>query len=127
MPGIHGCQRRSRFFQIARRSALECAALDDILLSFQAIGFEAIRYRRKQSSTSTSTVSLSTSRRRKRTRKYIGPNVLLSYVHFSPCPLEPLFSLLPLFYLLREWKETPSDATSFLRRIGFIGPNAPFS
>ena len=46
---------------------------------------------------------------------------------FSPCPLELLFSLVPLFSLFREWKETPSDATSFLRRIGFIGPNAPFS
>ncbi len=86
MPEINGCQQRSRFFQIARRSTLECAAIDDILLSNQAIGSEAIRYRRKQSSTSTSTVSLSTSRRRKRTRKYIGPNVLLA-LSFFPLPL----------------------------------------
>ena len=42
MPGINGFEQRSRFFQIARRSTLECAAIDDILLSNQAIGFEAI-------------------------------------------------------------------------------------
>jgi hypothetical protein len=47
MPGIHGFARRSRFFEIARGSALECAAIDDILLSillsFQAIDSEANR------------------------------------------------------------------------------------
>ena len=42
MPGINRFEQRSRFFQIARRSTLECAAIDDILLSNQAIGFEAI-------------------------------------------------------------------------------------
>jgi hypothetical protein len=50
---FHGCKRRSRFFEVARGSALECASIHDILLSFQAIDSEAIRYRRKQSSTST--------------------------------------------------------------------------
>ena len=60
---FHDCKRRSRFFEVARGSALECAAIDDILISFQAIDPESIRYRRKQSSTSTST---STSTRRAR-------------------------------------------------------------
>ena len=50
---FHGCKRRSRFFQIARRSALECASIHDILLTFEAIDPESIRYRRKLSSTST--------------------------------------------------------------------------
>ena len=44
---------QNRFFQIARGSALECAAIDDILLSFQAIVSKPIRSRRKLSSTST--------------------------------------------------------------------------
>ena len=101
MPEINGCQQRSRFFQIARRSTLECAAIDDILLSNQAIGFEAIRYRRKQSSTSTSTVSLSTSRRRKRTRKYIGPNVLLATSIFSLAPWNPFLASCPFLPIER--------------------------
>jgi four helix bundle protein len=63
---------QNRFFQIARGSALECAAIDDILLSFQAIDPESNRYRRKQSSTSTSTVrrgGLSTSTRKTHEKK----------------------------------------------------------
>jgi|LakMenE01Jun11ns_1017448.scaffolds.fasta_scaffold9387198_1 hypothetical protein len=64
---FHGCKRRSRFFDVARGSALECASIHDILLSFQAIDSEPIRSRRKLSSTSTSTVrrgGLSTSTRK---------------------------------------------------------------
>ena len=97
MPGINRFEQRSRFFQIARRSALECAALDDILLPFRAIDSEAIRYRRKQSSTSTSTVSLSTSRRRKRTRKYIGPNVLPALSFFPLAPWNSFLASCPFF------------------------------
>jgi hypothetical protein len=77
---FHDCKRRSRFFKVARGSALECAAIHDILLTFEAIDSEAIRYRRKLSSTSRSTstsgrrstsrsTSRSRSRRRKRTRR----------------------------------------------------------
>ena len=84
---FHGCKRRSRFFQIARCSALECASIDDILLSillsFQAIDSEPIRYRRKQSSTSTvRRGGLSTSTRRKRTRKKHRTECAPCYVHF---------------------------------------------
>ena len=102
MPGINGFEQRSRFFQIARRSTLECAAIDDILLSNQAIGFEAIRYRRKQSSTSTvRRGGLSTSRRRKRTRKYIGPNVLLATSIFSLAPWNPFLASCPFLPIER--------------------------
>jgi len=80
---FHSCKRRSRFFQIARGSALECAAIDDILISFPAIDPESNRYLRKQSSTSTSTRR---SRRRKRARRKIRPNGLLA-TSFSPLTL----------------------------------------
>ncbi|MFZ4468604.1 MAG: four helix bundle protein [Pirellula sp.] len=66
---------QNRFFQIARGSALECAAIDDILLSFQAIDSEPIRSRRKLSSTST---------RRKRTRKKHRTECAPCNVHFFP-------------------------------------------
>ena len=122
---FHGCKRRSRFFEVARGSALECAAIDDILLSFQAIDSKPIRSRRKQSSTSTSTsTSTRRRRRRKRTRKNIGPNVLLATSLFSLDPWNPFLASLEI----REWKETPSHArASFLGGIGSIGPNAPFA
>ena len=81
---FHGCKRRSRFFEVARGSALECAAIDDILLSFQAIVSKPIRSRRKLSSTST---------RRKWTIKKHRTKCAPCNVHFFPCPLEPLFSL----------------------------------
>jgi hypothetical protein len=123
---FHGCKRRSRFFQIARRSALECASIHDILLTFEAIDPESIRYRRKLSSTSTSTVrrgGLSTSTRKTHEKKH-GPNVLLATSLFSLAPWNPFLASLEI----REWKETPSHArASFLGGIGFIGPNASFS
>jgi four helix bundle protein len=113
--GKRSLKDRARFLDIARGSALECAAIDDILLSFQAIDSEPNRSRRKLSSTST---------RRKRTRKNIGPNVLLATSIFSLDPWNPFLASLEI----REWKETPSHArASFLGGIGFIGPNAPFA
>ena len=82
---FHGCKRRSRFFEVARGSALECASIHDILLSFQAIDSEPIRYRRKQSSTSTvRRGGLSTSTRRKRTRRKHRTECAPCYVHFFP-------------------------------------------
>ena len=111
---FHGCKRRSRFFQIARRSALECASIHDILLTFEAIDPESIRYRRKLSSTST----------RKTDEKKHRTECAPCNVPFFLAPWNPFLASLEI----REWKETPSHArASFLGGIGFIGPNASFS
>ena len=81
---FHDCKRRSRFFQIARGSTLECAAIHDILLTFEAIDSEAIRYLRKHSSTSTAMLSTST----RKTDEKKTPNRMCSLQHpFFPLTL----------------------------------------
>ena len=87
--GKQSLKDKNRFFEIARGSALECAAIHDILLSFEAIDSELNRIGKTNlkrivsmlirliqrtetvsegSSTSTSTAMLSTSTRRSRNK-----------------------------------------------------------